>query len=812
MQVLEGIKVVDLSWTKVGAQATQVMADFGAEVLWIEPPSGSRMRIANGFPLWGRGKQSLVLDLNSEEGRQRFLEIIATADVLVETFRHGQMEEWGLGYETLAALNPRLIHGTISGFGSMGPYRDVPAYEALVMAKLGIMAQFKGMTDEDHPPCVSVPWCSFSASMVLLEGLLAAIYERETSGLGQSLETNMVQAFAALDTWGWYINLINTRFPDAYPSAESFDEEGIPQSPLTYMLLIALTKDGKFLQFAQVAAHLYVAFMKSLGLEGMFADPAWEGIPRFDIADRERREGLWRIMLEKARERTLAEWLELFEENPDVFGEQFRSGPEVLDHPQLEFDGFVTTIEQPGIGPIRQPGPLVKMTKTPAQVGRPAPGVGEHDPDLLVRWAATASEGKVAPSTEAPLAGVTILEMAQLFAAPYGATMLGDLGARVIKVEPLEGDMIRGIIPFPESGGAKVMQGKESICIDMTTPEGLEIVYKLAAISDVVLQGFRAGAAERAKIDAASLHEINPDLVYLHAPGYGDGGPYGHRPAYAPSIGAAGGIARAALGASVPENDSLTMEEIMSNGRRLSVGAVNQNAQADGFAALGVANALMLGLVAKARGAGGQAMLSTMISTCANAMSDFVLEYPGMPGPLQSDEHFWGMGPLYRSYATNDGFVFLAAPQEKEWRRLVGALAPYVNLAADDRFHSEERRLENADALSQVLANVFATRSKRDWEPELLGADVGCMVVETDMVEAIISGELGAAHGYLSPTDHPTFGEHDRVAPAVRFSRSATKADGGALAGTATRALMEELGYSAEQIDDLAARNVIGAA
>ena len=809
MQVLEGIKVVDLSWTKVGAQTTQVLADFGADVLWIEPPGGSRMRIANGFPLWGRGKQSLVIDLHDPQGREELLKILSNADVLVDTFRVGQMEEWGLGDDVLSALNPRLIHASITGFGSTGPYATVPAYEALVMAKLGILAQFGGMHDGDHPPFNVIPWCSFAASMVLLEGILAALYEREDSGLGQSLETNLVQSFAALDTWGWYINLINNRFPDAYPSADSYDENGIPQSPLTYMLLIGLTKDGKFLQFAQVAPRLFVAFMKALGLESLLTDPEWEGIPRFDIEDEFRRRRLWELMLEKARERTLDEWLAYFEQDPDVFGEQFRYGPEVLDHPQLAHDGFVTTIDQPGIGPIRQPAAIFNMETTPAVIGRSAPGVGEHDPALLERWASDVVATTGNPVSKTPLEGVTILELAQLYAAPYGATMLGDLGARVIKVEPLEGDMIRTIIPFPESGGAKVMQGKESICVDMSTPEGLDIIYKLAAKSDLVLQGFRAGAAERAKIDPASLRAVNPDLVYVAAPGYGDSGPYGHRPAYAPSIGAAGGIARAALGAQVNESTELTMQEVMAAGRKLSQGAVNQNAQADGFAAVGVANALMLGLLARKRGAGGQTVLATMLSTCANAMSDTVLVYPGMPGPMTPDADLWGLSALYRSYETSDGYIFLAAPQEKEWQRLAAALAPYADLGGDARFASSRNRADNDAALASALAAIFCTRSKREWEPELLAQNVGCMAVETDMVEAILSGELGAAHGYLAPTDHPTFGEHDRVAPPLRFSRSKTKADGSTLAGAATRALLTEIGYDEAQIDDLIERKVV---
>ena len=197
-----------------------------------------------------------------------------------------------------------------------------------------------------------------------------------------------------------------------------------------------------------------------------------------------------------------------------------------------------------------------------------------------------------------PLAGVTVLELAVLYAAPFGATLLADLGARVIKVEPLDGDPIRTIVPFPEAGGAKVMQGKESICVDLSTPEGLALVHELARRSDLVLQGFRAGAAERLGVDAATLCSMNPDLVYLAAPGYGTGPPCGHRPSFAPSIGAAGGIALANLGDTVAEAPGLDLDQVRDGAIRLSGAGAQTNAQADGFAALGVATSLLLGLVA----------------------------------------------------------------------------------------------------------------------------------------------------------------------------------------------------------------------
>jgi crotonobetainyl-CoA:carnitine CoA-transferase CaiB-like acyl-CoA transferase len=213
-------------------------------------------------------------------------------------------------------------------------------------------------------------------------------------------------------------------------------------------------------------------------------------------------------------------------------------------------------------GPVRQPGPLVRLADSPARIGRSAPRLGDTRPEDIGWTGGTGGPDHAAePGVPGgpPLAGVTVLELAMLFAAPFGTTLLTDLGARVIKVEPLTGDPIRMMVGFPEAGGAKVMQGKDSICIDLTTPDGVAIVHRLAARADLVLQGYRAGAAERHHVDAETLRALNPGLVYLHAPGYGAGPPNGHRPAFAPSMGAAAGIARANVGASVPERADLTI-------------------------------------------------------------------------------------------------------------------------------------------------------------------------------------------------------------------------------------------------------------
>ncbi len=808
MGALDGLRVIDLSPTRVGAQVSQLFADHGADVVWVEPPGGSPMRDQPGFPFWARGKQSLVADLRTAAGQAQVRELAEAADVMIETFRPGVIERLGLAYDELAAANPGLVMTSITGFPRTGPYRDVQGYEALVAAKLGVMGIFAPMHRAPHPPFVTVPWFSFSASQVALQGTLAALHERQSSGRGQRVETSLLQAFLSLDTWSWIEYVIASKWPDAFQRTPIYDADGIPTSPFPYFLLIALTKDGHWLQFAQVAPHLFVALMKALGLADMFTDPEWAGMPVF--ADQEHRRGLWIKMLEAARTKTLAEWQEIFATDPDVFAEPFRSGTSILDHAQLNHDEMVIELHDSERGPVRQPGPLVQMRATPGEPTRSAPRLDEHGD--LSGWAPPSAAATPAADTSAlPLAGVTILELAVLFAAPHGSTLLADLGARVLKVEALDGDPIRKIITFPESGGAKVMQGKESICIDAHAPEGLAIIHELARRCDVVLQGYRAGAAARMGVDEASLRAVNPDLVYLNAPGYGVGAPAGHRPAYAPSIGAATGVGLTNLGGGGTSDGSIDMAAIMRRSQQLNNATTAANAQSDGFAALGVATALALGVLARARGAGGQEMVTTMLNTGAHAMSAQAVDFTGSTAEPAPGPDFRGLGALYRSYDTSDGWVFLAAPADDEWEPLVAALAGHVDLSADARFADRSSRAANDAGLADVLASVFASRGQLDWERDLLGHGVGCVAVTTKSVEELLDDEsFGRASGLLADVEHHTFGDHARMAPLVAFSRSTTRALPGVLAGAHTDLLLAELGYDAVAIADLRERKIVG--
>jgi crotonobetainyl-CoA:carnitine CoA-transferase CaiB-like acyl-CoA transferase len=810
---LAGLRVVELSTTMTGANIGMFLADFGAEVLQVEPPGGSPLRSNPGFPVWARGKRSVELDLTTAEGRRVAQSVASVSDIVIETWRPGVSERLGLGYDDLAAGNPRLIYTSVTGFGRQGPFRDLKGYEGLVMAKLGLFSAFHTGVLREGPGFTAVPFASWSASQTALHGTLAALYAREQSGLGQRVDTSLVQGVLAHDIWNWYLHIVRERYPDAFTAAPVFDDDGVPTGPLTVMVLVALTADGRWLQFSQIRPHLFRAFIKALGYEWMYDDPKWSTLPAFD--DAEKRSEFWNLLLEGVRQKTRAQWQEIFDADPDVWAETYRHGAELLSHPQFVHIGGPVEIHDPHRGVVRQPGRLVTLHDASPALTRSAPALDEQG--RLVRQqhqgrAATSpmTQHEPPPPQATPLEGVTVLELGTIYAGPYGATLLADLGARVIKVEPLDGDPIRSMQPFPEVGGMKVLQGKESIALDLGTEEGRKIVHQLAARCAIVVQSWRAGVADRLGVDSASLQAVNPELIYLNAPGYGIDGPYAAKPSFAPTIGAAAGLGSRSVGSSFPESPDLSMQEVRERSRQLLGFNNNVYCQSDGCSALANATALLLGLVARARTGQVHTMTTTMLMSVAHALSDQVVEYAGQPELATVDPDILGLSPCYRLYRAADDWIFLAAPAEHEWDALAKALDGRAELQTDERFNSPERRARNAEALAAVLEKCFATRPAAEWEQDLTAVDVGCAVVAPEPVEKVIqSDEFGRASGFVTDSIHPMFDEHPRLAPLVFMSRSTGALRPGCLAGQHTDAILAELGYTESDVAALRSAGVV---
>ena len=809
---LAGWRVLDLANSLAGAQASQTLADFGAEVVHVEPPGGSSLRELPSFPMIGRGKKSIVLDLHDPGDAALAKALALGADVLIETFRPGVMERLGLGCEELSAANPRLVYGSVTGFGRTGPYADVKGYEALVMARVGALWASQAMVSRDGPAHVSVPYCSYGASQQLLTGICAALHERERSGLGQRVDATLVNGVASLGTWNWYLNVITSKFPDAFTPSSPIGKYGTPVTPMLFMLLIALSKDGRWLQFSQVQLHLYMEMLKVMGLDWMLQDEEWKDAVW--AADSPKTSEFWDKLYEAVQSKTLAEWNEVFENDHDVWAETMRHGSELLDHPQMQHLGAVVEIDDAERGLVRQPGPIVKMSATPAALEHGAPVLNADGAGLRADpWAPLGGSDAAATARdagEAALGDVTVLELGTFFAAPFGGTVLREVGARVIKVEPLEGEPMRTLLPFPELGAAKCVQGKESICVDLSSEEGRAIVHALARKSDIVLQSFRAGVAKRQGVDAETLRAANPDLIYLNSPGYGVDGPCGDRPAYAPTIGAGSGLVMRNIGTAIDERPGLTLKEIRADAMRLSGAGTTEYAQADGISALTAASAMALGLLVRDRTGVSQEMLTTMLTSTAHALADDMAEYKDRPPTPAADAELLGYSALYRLYRAEDEWIYLAAPSTGDWDALCAALIDEADFAADARFADEAARHSNGAALARDLEAVFASKPAQHWEDALLAAGVGCVVAHRESPESVLqSAEFAGAADMLVEVEHPTFGDHVRLKPYVSFSRSATVAEPGVLAGQQTDAILSELGYSAGDIADLRDRKVV---
>ena len=228
---LDGLRAVDFSNSLTGAHVGQLLADFGADVVHVEPPGGSVLRTQPAWPFWTRGQRSVVLDLNHDDDARVARSLATRADVVIETWRPGVAERFGLGYEELAARNPALVYVSVTGFGRDHPWSQLKCYEPIVMAKVGGLTAFGNLSQRDGPSFVATPYCAYTASQLALQGVLAALYEREVSGVGQRVDTTLVQGMLAHDTWNWIVRLLTSQYPGALTAAPPVDKERLIPEP-----------------------------------------------------------------------------------------------------------------------------------------------------------------------------------------------------------------------------------------------------------------------------------------------------------------------------------------------------------------------------------------------------------------------------------------------------------------------------------------------------------------------------------------------------------------------------------------------------
>lgn len=820
MSFLAGLRVLDMA-EGGGGFGGRLLADLGADVLKLEPPGGEAGRRTgpfadgaaapdNSIPFWfdNAGKRGLVVDLASAAGRARFRALAAQADVLIETTAPGQLEALGLGYGALSELNPGLIQVAITPFGQTGPRRDWRATDLTAWATGGAM---RLCGEPERPPLWAPGQAWHLAGMWAAVGVLAALREQRARGCGQFIDVSLQEAVASTS--------------DTVPLAWLHQRAAVlrrgSEHPLVVPCKVVPCQDGHAMIVAinQGQWRALTEWLADDGLLGEFGADQWLDMPT-------------RLTARAAIHALVARWAALYD-RATLFhrgqalgiplGQVNRPG-DVARDPQLAARQFFLPVAHPELGrTIRYPGRLIRGgDEAPAERRRapllveaaraggmweprpprpPAPlaGAGEHGTPLARRDGSGAGGGGSAK----PLAGVKIADFTWAVAGPYGARILADLGADVIKVERIEvGCPNRNLPPFTDgqrgpnrSGFFNTNnRGKRSLTLNLQHPEGIALARRLVGWADVVLENFSGGTMERLGLGYDRLAAEHPELIMVRLSGYGQTGPYRDYSSYAPTLYALSGLTHAiAYRADEP----------------LGVGT----ALGDFAGGLMAAIATLAALAERERSGRGQQVDVSQFEICASLIGPQLLAWLANERGVEPHGNRDGEGGaaphgVYPCAGT-DRWLALAVTSDDDWaalRRVMGDPA----WAQGPRWATAAGRRADQDLLDRQIAAWTRTQDAVEATTRLQAAGLAAGVVQDgrDLVE---NDPQLAARAFFQPVVHPEVGEMrvDRLPPLM--SLTPPRVQGPApLLGQHTEAILRDLlGLDQETIDRYLVEGVV---
>jgi crotonobetainyl-CoA:carnitine CoA-transferase CaiB-like acyl-CoA transferase len=562
-RALAGVVVVELGHGVAGPFAARLLADLGADVLKVEQPGagdfarrlepclvddmGATSSALFEYLNWN--KRSATLDLHEEAGREAVRRLAGRADIVIESFRPGRLEAWGLGQGALRGLNPRLVVTSVSNFGQTGPYAGYRAGDLVFQAMSGLM-QISGTSDRE-PLKRGLRQSLYTAGINAAYVSLAAYYASLTSGAGAHLDLSILECLCSElvlnDAYYASMGAVQGRRPakrdplggplgggDPLPVSDGYVALQInPQLPVARLADLFDEPRLAGPEFASTAARLEHANELNELLAG-------------HLANRSGRE----FFIEASEDGYLCGFVQ--------------GAAELLDCPQLRERGVFHSF--PGLpaegAPLAFPAVLAALSRTPVTIRHRAPRLGEHTDEILAELGKPATDAAVpaAPRPDPdqrPLAGLRVLDLSYVFATPYMGGLLSDLGAEVIKVEaPHRLDQTRSAFsPFFENdpghefwdrAGAfhVVNRGKRSLSLDLGTEAGRDVLRALIEQSDVLLENFTPRVMRKWGLTYDELAKLNPGLIMLSNTGYGSTGPWSAFRAQGTTLEATMGVAQ----------------------------------------------------------------------------------------------------------------------------------------------------------------------------------------------------------------------------------------------------------------------------
>ena len=379
---LEGIRVVCFGMGGAAPLATATLGDFGAEIFKVEPRTGDWSRTTPGLGTreFNRNKKGIAIDLKHPEGIALAKRMIATADVVMESFRPGVMDRLGLGYEAARAVNPRIVYCSVSAYGQTGPWKERPGVDGIIQAVSGMMSVLgrDGETPEDEPLKISFPAVDMTGGMLAVQGIMMALFARERHGMGQHVDVSLLEGALVIQKSSLTRYLSSRKLP---PKTGSRAPYATPNEAYR-------TKDGYIMLAAYTTDRWNALCRDVLGKPELADDPRFKERPT-----RQEHHGALKALIEAVlKERTSAEWLALCERH-DLICAPINTYREVVELEQIKARKSIETIAFPDGRTMETVAPVPKLSETPGTLRSPYPSqVGQHTREILLAVGLTEDE------------------------------------------------------------------------------------------------------------------------------------------------------------------------------------------------------------------------------------------------------------------------------------------------------------------------------------------------------------------------------------------------------------------------------------
>jgi crotonobetainyl-CoA:carnitine CoA-transferase CaiB-like acyl-CoA transferase len=697
---LAGIQVIDLSTEIAGPYCTKMFVDAGAEVVKVESPDGGdplRRWSASGAPIaegedgalfqhLNASKRSVTLDLGSSAGRETLLDLAAAADLVVESFRPGELARLGLTFDALQAQNPALSLVSISPWGSTGPWAERPATEFTLQAATGSTAH-RGLASRE-PVAAGGRIGEWIAGSFAAVGALFAWLSARNTGQGQHVDLSIFEAMLLSMTY--YHDL-----------SGQWREGPLPRG--IEVPSIEPAKDG-WVGICTITGQQWLDFCVLIGQPELAEDERYlEGTFRT-----QQLEFMQQIVHGWTRERTVDEIIELASlmRIPVAPIGDGRNLPK-MDHFALR-GSFVE-----GPGGFVRPRPPYLLEKTALRPFGPAPKLGQHNDELLSRREPTeARSPATAEASALPLEGLRVVELSTFWAGPIAGCHLADMGADVVKVESIQrpdGMRFAGAIPTDRLWEwspifAGVNPGKRGVTLQLDSEEGMKLLERLIRGADVVTENFSARVMDHFGLGWDRVHALNPRAIMLRMPAFGLDGPWRDRAGFAMTVEQASGLAW------ITGYDDLPLVP---------------RGPCDPIGGMHAVFALLLALEHRRRSGEGQLVEVPLVEAALNVAAEQVIEYSAYEqllgraanrGPYAAPQ---GVYPC----AEEDEYLALAVATDAQWQRLC-ALMDETRWSRDPALASAPGRRDAHDEIDARIGQWLSMQKRDDAVQKLVDAGV----------------------------------------------------------------------------------------